>query len=282
MTCRTNRLMLFSELMIMANFPLSRYFERVGLDSCPSPDKEGLFRVHAAQVFSVPFENIDIHLGRPISLIPEDLNAKILDRKRGGYCFELNGILCLALTAIGFTVRPQMARVLYGRTDPGSRSHEVLIVRISEEKWLADAGFGGPGLRAPIPIIPNKICEQYGERFRLRQDARLGMVLQKESHNSFLDLYSFDENELTLEYDIEMGNHYTSTSPTSVFRLRRMCSLPQPWGRTTLAGMELTIHREGQSTRLSLPPGPEYMAALTRHFGLEIDAAYEELTPLKI
>jgi N-hydroxyarylamine O-acetyltransferase len=123
------------------------------------------------------------------------------------------------------------------------------------------------------------MCEQYGERFRLREDAQLGMVLQKESHDSFLDLYSFDENELTLALDIEMGNHYTSTSPASVFRLRRMCSLPQPWGRTTLADMELTIYREGQSTRLSLPPGPEYMAALTSHFGIEIDATYEELTP---
>jgi N-hydroxyarylamine O-acetyltransferase len=270
--------MLFSELMTTANFPLSRYLERIGLDCCPSPDKEGLFRMHAAQVFSVPFENIDIHLGRPISLKSEDLIAKILDRKRGGYCFELNRIFSLALTAIGFDVRPKMARVLYGRTDPGSRSHEVLVVTVSGEKWLADAGFGGPGLRAPIPIIPNQMCEQYGERFRLRQDATLGMVLQKESRDSILDLYSFDVNELTLEHDIEMGNHYTSTSPASVFRLRRMCSLPQPWGRTTLADMELTIYREGQSTRLSLPPGPEYMAALTRHFGIEIDATYEELT----
>ncbi len=275
-------LMIFSDLMTTLGFPLSRYLERIGLDSAPNPDEEGLFRTHVAQAFSIPFENLDIHLGRPISLNPEVLIPKILDQRRGGYCFELNGIFCKALRSLGFTVRPQMARVLYGRPDPGPRTHEVLIVTVSGTKWLADTGFGGPGLRAPVPLIPAHICEQYGERYRLRQDAKLGMVLQKETQGFFLDLYSFDENELTLEHDIETGNHYTSTSPLSIFRLRRMCYLPHPSGRTTLTDMELTIHRDGRSTTVTLPPGPEYVAALATHFGIDINAKYEDLMPLGV
>ena len=269
--------MLFSESMNSASFPVSHYLERIGLSHAPDPDEEGLARLQTAQVFSIPFENIDIHLGRSISLAQEDLIAKILYRKRGGYCFELNGIFALALAAIGFQVRPQMARVLYGRKDPGPRTHEVLIVTASGRKWLADSGFGGPGLRSPIPMEPDRINEQFGERFRLREDAGLGLVLQKETQGSFLDLYSFDEKELTLPPDIETGNHYTSTSPASIFRTRRMCCLPHPVGRTTLADMELTMYRDGQSTVHTLPPGPKYMAALAEHFGIEVDAKYEDL-----
>jgi N-hydroxyarylamine O-acetyltransferase len=272
--------MVFSGFMVAFGFSLPLYLKRIGLEDSPVLDAEGLRLVHSAQVFSIPFENIDIHLGLPISLKPEDLIAKILDRERGGYCFELNGIFLMALKAMGFNVSPQMARVLYGRQDPGPRTHEVLIVTLSGQKWLADTGFGGPGLLEPIPIIPDDISGQYGEHFRLRQDAELGMVLQKKIQGTFLDLYSFDERELTLENDIETGNHYTSTSPASIFRLRRICSLPQPWGRTTLTDLELAIHQNGECKSLTLSPGPEYMTALARHFGIKIDATYEDLTPL--
>jgi len=266
--------------MISTGFPLIQYLERIGLSSAPKPDEEGLRQVHSAQAFAIPFENIDIHLGRPISLEPADLVEKILWQRRGGYCFELNGILRQALKALGFAVRPHMARVLYGRAAPSERSHEVLVVTISGQQWLADAGFGGPGLRSPIPITTDLAHEQYGERYRLRRDPELGLVLQKDTRDLLLDLYAFSENELTLEADIEMGNHFTSTSPYSIFRLHRMCSFAQSWGRVTLNDMELTMHRDGQNISRTLPPGPEYMAALARHFGIEIGARYEDLMPL--
>jgi N-hydroxyarylamine O-acetyltransferase len=268
---------IFSGPMNTVAFPLSQYLERIGLSSTPKPDEGGLRQVHSAQAFSIPFENLDIHLGRPISLNPADLVEKILRQKRGGYCFELNGILRQALNALGFAVRPHMARVLYGRAAPSERSHEVLVVTISGQPWLADAGFGGPGLRSPIPIVTDRVHEQYGDRYRLRRDPELGLVLQKDTRDLLLDLYAFSENELTLDVDIEMGNHFTSTSPSSIFRLHRMCSLAQSWGRVTLHDRELTIHRDGQSISRTLSPGSEYMAALTTHFGIETGARYEDL-----
>jgi N-hydroxyarylamine O-acetyltransferase len=156
----------------------------------------------------------------------------------------------------------------------------VLIVIISGKKWLADVGFGGPGLRSPLPIIFDRVQEQYGDRYRLRRDPELGTVLQKEAQDIFLDLYAFDESEKMLEADLEMANHFTSTWPASTFRLHRMCSLPYPWGRVTLSDMELNIHRDGQSVQRALPSGPEYIAALAEHFGIHIDAKYEEFLPL--
>ena len=236
--------------------------------------------MHLAQAISIPFENFDIHLGRAISLKSKDLAAKLILRRRGGYCFELNGLLHLALESLGFSVRPLLARVLYRRLDPGARTHEVLIVAVSGRKWLADAGFGGPGLREPIPLVPDQIEEQCGELYRLRRDSRFGMVLQKQAGDEFVDLYAFDENEVTLDIDIEMANHFTSTWPESIFRLQRMCALPTSRGRVTLADMDLTIHRDGVSTSRTLSPGPQYIAAIREYFGINLDARYEDLLAL--
>lgn len=267
--------------METSGFPLDQYLERIGLGRPPHPDEDGLKDLHSAQAFSIPFENFDIHLGRTISLEPGDLVAKMIHRRRGGYCFELNGLLGLALKALGFKMRPLTARVHYGRTDPGARTHEVLIVTISGREWLADCGFGGPGLRLPMPAVPDRVEEHFGARYRLRRDPRYGAVLQKESAGDFVDLYSFNVHEMTLDIDLEMANHFTSTWPSSIFRLSRMCALPKPWGRVTLSDMELAIHNAEGVVRRILPPGPAYLEAVTEHFGLRLDARYEDLAPLK-
>jgi N-hydroxyarylamine O-acetyltransferase len=264
------------------NFPLSQYLDRIGISKVLDPDEQGLHALHAAQAFSIPFENLDIHMGRAISLKPDDLVSKLLHRRRGGYCFELNGILHLALKSLGFAVRPVLARVLYGRSDPGARTHQVLIVTISGRDWVADCGFGGPGLCLPLPMIPDQIKEQYGESYRLRSDPKCGMVLQKTTQDAPIDLYAFDEKELTLDVDIEMANHFTSTWPESIFLLHRMCSLRKSWGRVTLSDMELTIHRDGQSTHRTLPPGPQYMEAIAENFGIQLKATYQDLAPLPL
>ncbi len=257
------------------DFPINRYLERIFLESPPGADETGLKEIHAAQVFSIPFENLDIHLGRTISLKPEDLIDKMLIKFRGGYCFELNGLLQLALKALGFTVRPLLARVLYSLKEPTPLTHQVLIVTISDMRWLADAGFGGPGLRLPIPLIPDRTYEQYGDYYKLRSDPTYGWVLQKESGGAFMDLYTF-QDQVTLDADIEMSNHFTSTWPGSLFRAYRMCAFPKPWGKITLADMELTFQRDGRKTSKILPPGSPYMQALAENFGLILDAKYED------
>jgi N-hydroxyarylamine O-acetyltransferase len=262
----------------MNDFPLSQYLDRIGLNTIPEAGVEGLCEVHAAHAFSIPFENLDILLGRTITLAPEQLVLKIIHQRRGGYCFELNGILHLALKSLGFTVRPLLARVLYGLSTPSAHTHEVLIVTIDGKDWLADVGFGGPGLCLPLPIVADRVFEQHGERYRLQHNRKYRMILQREiDDKSYLDLYCFHMEDLTLEADIEMSNHFTSTWPQSIFRLHPMCSLRQPWGRTTLMDRDLTVYRDGQSATEVLPEGPQYLAALEKHFGIHLNATYEEL-----
>jgi N-hydroxyarylamine O-acetyltransferase len=257
----------------MNDFPLSQYLDRIGLTEAPGVNIEGLQKLHAAQAFSIPFEDLDVCLGRTIELAPERLAAKLIRQRRGGYCFELNGLLYLALKKMGFAVRQLLARVIYGLEIPSAHTHEVLVVTIEGNDWLADVGFGGPGLCLPLPLIADQVFEQYGERYRLVRNPKYGMVLQRElDDKSYLDLYCFQIDDLTLETDIEMANHYTSTWPQSIFRLHRMCSLRKPWGRITLLDTELTVYRDGQSDKRILPEGPAYAAALSEHFDINLDA----------
>jgi N-hydroxyarylamine O-acetyltransferase len=263
------------------DFPISEYLDRIGLSRRPDPNEEGLRGVHEAQAFSIPFENLDIHLGRAISLAPEDLVSKLIQRRRGGYCFELNGLLHMALESLGFRVRPLLARVLYNRPDLGARTHEVLIVTLGGMEWLADCGFGGPGMCLPHPMIPGQVHEQYGERFRLLLHPQYGMVLQKTGKDAPMDLYAFNPEELTIPLDMEMANHYTSTWHGSIFRMQRMCALRQPWGRVTLSDMLLATHRDGHSVSQTLPPGPQYMEAIAECFGIRLNSKYEDFSPLE-
>ena len=106
------------------------------------------------------------------------------------------------------------------------------------------------------------------------------MALQKRAGAAFIDLYAFDEDEVTLDIDIEMANHFTSTWPASIFRLQRMCALPTSRGRVTLTDMELTVRRDGEITSRILPPGSQYIAAISEYFGINLDARYEDLSPL--
>lgn len=238
-------------------------------------DVEGLRAVHRAQAFTVPFENFDIHLGRPLSLDPAALIAKIVDGRRGGYCFEVNGLLHLALHALGFAVRPRLARVLYGRPDPGPRTHQVLLVTVEGRDWIADAGFGGPGLRAVLPLVPGRIVDLDGDKFRVQADEDLGFVVEKAADDAWGALYAF-QDETTLPSDIAASHFFTENFPASPFRQRRIAAILKPWGRVTLAGMDLTIYRDGTASTIRLATGPAYMAALRDHFGIETGAVYAD------
>lgn len=265
--------------MSAASFPLEAWLERVGLAAAPCADAAGLAAAHEAQAFAIPFENLDIQLGRPIALEPAALVAKLVRRRRGGYCYELNTLLMLALEALGFRPRAGLARVLWNRPEPGPRSHQVLRVAADGRDWLADVGFGGPGLRRPIPLEPGRVERQHGEAFRLRADERLGLVLEQEAEAGWLGLYAFAE-ETTLPVDIAVANFVSSHLPASPFVRSRMAALPAAWGRVTLLDMELRLHRDGATRIERLAPGAAYLAALREHLGIELDAAYDELRPL--
>lgn len=258
---------------------LEAYLERVALASRVRPDAEGLALLQQAQLRHIPFENFDIHLGRDISLQPAELFDKLVRRRRGGYCFELNGLFARMLEAFGYRPQTYVARVIFGRGSPGPRTHQVLLVRADQRDWLVDVGFGGPGLRAPLPFEVGREDSQDAERFRLRRDEQLGYVLQKLIAEQWADLYAF-ELTTTLPHDFEMANFFMSRHAGSYFRRNRVAAVQRSWGRVTLLNLALSIERDGKSVTRELAGGGQYMSALAEHFGIELDERYEDLMPI--
>ena len=146
------------------DFDLTAYLARLELPN-PGSGREGLFRLHRAHMTHVPFENTEPLLGRVPSLAPDDLFDKMVTRRRGGYCFEHNGLYAGALRALGYDITPLLGRVRNGAPEGGARTHQAHLVDIDGETWLTDVGFGGHS-----PLVPLAL------RFDVEHDAFLAVV----------------------------------------------------------------------------------------------------------
>jgi N-hydroxyarylamine O-acetyltransferase len=193
-------------------FDLEAYLARVGLRGRPS-----VAEVHRAQVTSIPFENLDPHCGIPVSLAVEDLERKLVSKRRGGYCFEQNLLLKAALEALGTEVDLFLARVRLGtqRSVTRPRTHLVLRVRADGATWLADVGFGLGSLLEPLPFGPCEEHTQSGWRFRVVEEEP-ELVLQTAQEDEWVDVYGFVPNPVPF-VDVETSNWFTSTHPRSPF-----------------------------------------------------------------
>jgi N-hydroxyarylamine O-acetyltransferase len=193
-------------------FDLPAYLSRLGLAGEPS-----LAELHRAHVVAIPFENLDPRRGVAPSLELDALQAKLVARRRGGYCFEHNLLLRGALEATGRRAEPMLSRVRWG-VAPGvvrPRTHLVLRVTEGEETWLADAGFGAGTLLEPVPFGPGGPYEQSGWRFRVVEEGD-ALVVQAETPDGWRDVHAFVPEPVPL-IDIELSNWFTATHPSSAF-----------------------------------------------------------------
>jgi N-hydroxyarylamine O-acetyltransferase len=255
----------------MADLDLDAYLARIDHGGSRQPSLETLTALHAAHVTSVPFENLDILLGRTISLDLGVLQAKIVSGRRGGYCFEQNTLFQAVLERLGFRVIPLAARVRAGMSGGvRPRTHMLLRVELQEGAWLADVGFGGDGLLQPLLFTPGAEVRTGGVGHRLRREDDL-WVLTANAGGEWVDLYAF-----TLEpqhpADYEMANHYTSTWPASKFVQTLTAQRARPEGRAILRNRELTV-RAGGSVRTEAVRDPDHLLeVLDREFGLSFPA----------
>ena len=245
------------------------YLARIGYEGALTLSIETLRGLHRAHVMTVPFENLDIHLGRAISLDPADLFRKIVLDRRGGYCFELNGLFALLLEDVGFAVTRLAARVSSGAEGVRPRSHQLLMVTVGKAAWIVDVGFGGHGLLEPLKMVLGEEGRQGHECFRLVAGERDEYLLQGEREGAWVDLYSFGL-DACLPVDYTFASYYHSHSPDSLFMQKRICTMPTPEGRKTLTDMVLKV-RGGGDTQERQISDEEYKQLLQQHFGLIIN-----------
>jgi N-hydroxyarylamine O-acetyltransferase len=202
----------------MSGTLIDAYLNRIGVRDAPRPDLAGLTQLHEAHAASIPFENLDILLGRGTRLDIDSLRAKLIDARRGGYCFEQNTLFGTILSSLGFEVQTLEARVRTNTTAVRPRTHMVLAVTIDGRAWLADVGFGGEGPIEPVPMDGTESDAVAGLRYRVVSDGEL-QVLQMRGGlqpNVWVDQYAFLQQAVH-PVDFEMANWFTSTYPQSPF-----------------------------------------------------------------
>lgn len=256
---------------------LAAYLTRLGIPAPSGPTLEALAALHQAHVLAIPFENVDIQLGRPISLELPALEAKLVRGGRGGYCFEQNTLFRAALESLGFQVEAFEARVRVGTDQVLPRTHMLLQVRVEGREWLCDVGFGGGGPLRPVPM-DGEPASMGRWTFRIRPEGPL-RVLQSLSGQTWMDLYAFLP-EPRPDVDFEMGNWYTSSFPRSRFLLTLTAQRTTLEARYVLRNLSLEVDQAGGWEVRDLTR-EDVTGVLDRVFGLQIpaDARFRALDP---
>lgn len=254
-------------------FDLEAYLKRVGYSGPREPTAATLEALHLAHATHIPFENLDVLLGRPIRLDLASLQAKLVAGGRGGYCFEHNLLFAAALARLGFELKMVAAKVRHRGDKDLPRTHMLLMVTIEEgADWVADVGFGGEGLLLPVPFATGRETRHHAWTYRIIEEKQGLWLLQSRRQDSWANLYCFTLEAQT-QADCEMANHYTSTHPDSPFVHTLTAQLPTPAARQVLRNRELVTDRGGGNVaRRTLRDDDELLDVLAGTFGLRFPA----------
>lgn len=246
------------------------YFARIGYDDQPTVSAETLRRLHRGHVTTIPFENLEIVLGRPVPLDLNRLQDKLVGHQRGGYCYEHNLLFATMLEHLGYSVSRLLARVHPSVEGPGPRTHMALAVQADGLSWLADVGFGA-GILEPIPLTDGITVSQDGWTYRLDLSHNVWR-LRTLGPSGWSDLYSFTE-EAQHRADYEIVNYYAATNPASPFVGQIVTMRAGPDARHRLIGQELTTTApDGTSERRHVHPD-DLTNVLAGIFGIVMEPA---------
>jgi N-hydroxyarylamine O-acetyltransferase len=247
---------------------ISAYLDRIAYCGSTAPTLNTLRAIHHAHILAVPFENLDIGLGREIVLQEEPLIDKIVVRRRGGFCYELNGAFAILLRELGFRVECLNARVANAQSVFGIEFDHLALRVLLDEPWLADVGFGD-SFREPLRLSETAGQERDGITYRL--DVENGeRILLRVEEGQWRPQYRFGMQAYRLA-DFRGGCTYHQTSPDSPFTRRRVCTLATPEGRITLSDMKLVVTRNGSKEERILKDEQSVADALSTYFQIVLN-----------
>lgn len=254
------------------SFALDAYLARIAIKESPAPDAEGLEQLQRAHRMAIPFENLDVILGRGIAIDSDAVFAKLVAARRGGYCFEHNRLFRDALAALGFTARPLIGRVwlsAQGDETPGL-THTLSLVTIDGRDWIADTGFGG-SYTPVIPLIDGiAVTAPDDVQFRLDVDDHYGWMLSRDAGEGWQRQYSFALNQVW-DADLALGNHWCATAPESRFRHLRIVNVVLPRGYAGLTDRQYRRRVGDEETIAEITDPRVYRLRLSMMFGIDLN-----------
>jgi N-hydroxyarylamine O-acetyltransferase len=249
-------------------FHVVPFLDRIGYRAQVTPTVATLRDLHRAHLFTVPFENLDIYLGHGIELDAASWFYKIVSQRRGGFCYELNGLFAALLSTLGFSVTLLSARV---RTEKGGYNpefdHMVLLVQL-KNRWLADVGFGESFLE-PLCLDDKDAQVQSNGTYRLTSGDGIWQYQTLQEDESWQTVYRFTLTPRRLDEFSEMCGFH-QTSPDSPFTHGALCSLATSQGRVTLTDKQLTVIEEDKKTTEKVPDEATWRSLLKQRFGIRL------------
>lgn len=244
------------------------YLDRIGYTGVTTPNLDCLKALMTAHLRTVPFENLDVFHGHiEPSLEVTALFEKIVTNRRGGYCFELNGLFQKLLEAIGFSCSCHIGRIGHGQWFKYPISHRVTVVEIAGERYFCDVGFGGPVPPEPAKIVLNKSFDSVnGHRYEFTKNG-LEITLSMEENGVFLPVLSFVEAPAD-PVDFLSLNAFCAYSPIEPFIHKQMVWRNTENGRVTLDGNTLRIHENGAVREEKIETEEALRKTLTERFDI--------------
>lgn len=246
---------------------VTAYLKRINYTGSIEANRQTLEALQMAHLLAVPFENLDIHLGRLIVLDSDRLYKKVVEDRRGGFCYELNGTFAELLRALGFRVTMIAAGVMSEEGTFGPDFDHLTLMVEMKERWLVDVGFGD-SFRKPLLLDERGEQKQGNDAYRIDSLGET-LTLIRLHGNNWMPQHRFTLRPRQLGDYAEMC-HYHQTSPNSPFTQKRVCTIATPEGRITLSDRRLitTVGRERQERELATDE--EYLDALREYFGVNI------------
>jgi N-hydroxyarylamine O-acetyltransferase len=254
-----------------ASVDIQAYLKRINYDGPTVLAADTLRRLQVAHLLTVPFENLSIHIGEPVVLADDALFTKIVERGRGGFCYELNGLFAALLRTLGFEVTMLSAEVANARGGFSQPfDHMTLMVNL-DQRWLVDVGFGDCFSE---PLLIDESGEQVDGRrtYRIAHEGEF-LILEQYEDGAWTPQYRFRLHPYKYDDFADMCR-YHQTSPQSHFTQKRICSrLTTGRGRITLSDMRLIeTSMDGQRSERTLVSEQEYPTVLREHFGIVLSA----------
>ena len=256
----------------MTCFDLRAYLDRIRWNGPLDATYATLAALMRAHMRAIPFENLDVLLGRGIRIDLDSVFAKLVSAGRGGYCFEHSTILSAALTQAGFAPVAHSARVvMVSPRSAAPRTHMFLTVRLDGTTYVLDPGFGGHGPLVPLPLVENREVREGSDVHRfVRRDGE--WVLETLLGGTMAPLW-MATLEADSPIDFLMANHFTSTWPESPFVNRLMLRALTPDGRVSVMNRDVTVLRGVASEKRELADRTALRRLLVEHFGFDLPEA---------
>lgn len=250
-------------------FDIQNYYDRINWHPGNESPLEKLRLVHFKHITNIPFENLDVYNKKTIAVDPDSVYEKLVINKRGGYCFEMNSLLHSALKAMGYDIKPYLARIALGEFGFGPYTHRINIVELEGERYILDVGYGGNCFAFPVKLEEGLEQKQLWMSYRVVRSDAVDYCVQIYQDGKYVDMLGFNDRP-AVQMDFDIGNFYTNKHPSSFFRDHIMCAIYTENGKNTLFDNNLTI-REGDNITTEVLEKEELIPALKQYFKLDAE-----------